>query len=164
VSGPDQLPDGSENLAKAADRPARLGEQLSRFVDWVKPYKEIAALLVGLFTAISVGISWTVSHFATRTALSDLECRISHDNGTRALADAAAATDAAAGLRHAQVRVLAAQPQSPATTALMNQLLAEADAITAAHAKGAAESAQKINDGFAACQRAVSSGKSETSP
>jgi hypothetical protein len=122
----DQLPDKSENLAKAADRPPRLREQLSAFVEWIKPYKAIAALLFGLFSAISVGISWTVSHFATRTALSDLECRISHDNGTKALADGAAATDAGVGLRHAQMRVLGAQPQSPATTALINQLLAEA--------------------------------------
>jgi hypothetical protein len=70
------LRDRSENLAKAADRPARLGEQLSTFVEWVKPYKEIAVLLVGLFSAISVGIAWTVNHFATQNALSDLECRI----------------------------------------------------------------------------------------
>jgi hypothetical protein len=163
VSGTNPSPDGSENPAKAANR-ARLGEQLSTFIEWLKPYREIAILLVGLFSAISAGIAWTVSHFATQFALSNLECRISHDNGTKALADGAAATDAAVGLRHAEVRVLVAEPPSPTNSALTNQLLAEADAISSAYAKDAAQSAQKINDAFAACLRAISSGKSETSP
>jgi hypothetical protein len=164
VSGPDQLPDKSENLAKAEDRRASLGEQLSRLVEWIKPYKEITALLVGLFSAISVGISWTVSHFATRTALSELECRISHDNGTKGLADAAAATAAAVGLRHAQMRDIAVQPPTSASAALINQLSVEADAIAGEAATKAAEAAQKINENFAACERAISSGKSETQP
>jgi hypothetical protein len=164
VSGPNQLPDGSENLAKAANRPARLGEQLSTFLEWLKPYKEIAILLVGLFSAISAGIAWTVSRFATQSALSSLECRISHDNGTKALADGAAATDTAVGLRHAEVRVLLTEQQSPTNSAIINQLLADADAINSAYAKDAAKSAQKINDAFAACLRAISSGKSETQP
>jgi hypothetical protein len=137
---------------------------LSTFIEWLKPYKEIAILLVGLFSAISAGIAWTVSHFATQSALSSLECRISHDNGTKAMADGAAATDTAVGLRHAEVRVLAAQPPSPTNSALTNQLIAEADAINSAYAKDAAKSAQKINDDFATCLHAISSGKSETPP
>ena len=89
-----------------------IGDQLSKIVEGIKPYKEIAVLLIGLFSAISAGIAWTVSHFATAAALSELECRISHDNGVKALADGAAATDAATELRHAQMRVLTAASQS----------------------------------------------------
>jgi hypothetical protein len=43
-------------------------------------------------------------------------------------------------------------------------LIADGDAITAKHTEEAAKAAQKIIDDFAKCQRAASSGKSETSP
>ena len=33
-------------------------EQLTNFVEWIKPYKEVAALLVGLFVTISTGLAW----------------------------------------------------------------------------------------------------------
>jgi hypothetical protein len=133
--------------------PPGLREQLSTFVEWIRPYKEIATLLVALFAIISGGLAWTVSHFATRAALSDLECRINHDKKTKALADAAAALSASTELRYSQIRVLSAQPQSPTTAALISQLTGEVNETTKLVAKDAANSVDKINESVKDCDQ-----------
>jgi len=160
------VPDDPNPLPKepAAERPASLGQQLSRFVEWVKPYKEIATLLVGAFVAVSAGIAWTISHFATRAALDDLQCQIEHDKGTKAIAESAAAAAAAAGMRHAQIEVLSAQAPSQSTTALTTQWSKEAKNIYDTHAAKVAEDTKKIDTAFADCKRVAASGKGAKSP
>jgi hypothetical protein len=51
-----------------------LGGQISSFLGYIKPYRELMALLIGVVVAISGSISWAVSHFATAAQLQNLDC------------------------------------------------------------------------------------------
>lgn len=151
----DNKPVQSKFPTETPAAPSSLRAQLSKFVEWVNPYKEVAVLFVAAFAAISASVAWAVSYFATQAALAELECQIIHDKGTKGLADASAATASAVALLHAQTRVLVALPPTPDTIALMKQLMTEANQLTAANAKEIDTSAQKLHAAFATCKRAA---------
>jgi hypothetical protein len=58
---------------------------IARFVDWIKPYKELTAILGSAIVLLSGSVSWAVSRFATVEQLSSLECRISLNINIQAL-------------------------------------------------------------------------------
>jgi len=47
------------------------------FVNWIKPYKELAVIISSAVILLSGSVSWAVSRFATVEQLSNLECRMS---------------------------------------------------------------------------------------
>src|SRR5262245_60065372 len=53
-----------------------LGKRISRFLDAIKPYRDLLALLLGMAVAVSAAISWTTAYFATRLPLINSECRM----------------------------------------------------------------------------------------
>ena len=66
--------DGGDGTAAA---PARsLGGRISSFLAQIRPYRELVALVVGIVAAVSASVAWTVSHFATQSQLSSLECDV----------------------------------------------------------------------------------------
>src|SRR5690242_9722595 len=56
-----------------------------QFVEWIRPYKEIAILIGTASACISGAVSWAVTHFATLEELSNLECRMSVNVNIQAL-------------------------------------------------------------------------------
>src|SRR3954447_1601176 len=74
----------SESGLNAQSRPTSSSTgQISKFVEWIKPYKELVALLGAAVMALSGGVSFAVSHFATVEQLSSLECRMSVSTSTQ---------------------------------------------------------------------------------
>ena len=66
---------GSQSVAAAPVQPST--NPVSRFVEWIKPYKELATIGGGIVVLLSGSVSWAVSRFATVEQLSSLECRMS---------------------------------------------------------------------------------------
>ena len=60
-------------------------EPVTTLVDRIKPYKEIAAAVVGAVTILSAGVSWGVAHFATEEELKRLECTSAVNLNTKSL-------------------------------------------------------------------------------
>jgi hypothetical protein len=155
VAGPkrqQETLDPSEDETDAPVRPPALREQFATFLKWIKPYREIAALLIASVATIFTGIAWVAAHFATQAALSNLECRINYDKKFKSLAEGAAAVAAAADLRNSQIRVLSAQSSSPNTTALIIALSSETTAMMKANAEITAAAAPDLNKSFGECQ------------
>jgi hypothetical protein len=89
------MPEGEQqSLAPDLQRPAlrraelaqtqrSVRNRLSAFLELIKPYREIAAIavaaVVGISTFVSWGVSWAVTHFATKLDLSTLNCHINND-------------------------------------------------------------------------------------
>jgi hypothetical protein len=65
--------------------PTSSSGRLSAILEWIKPYREIAAILTALIVLISGGIAWVVAHFATRSEVHYLECRVTNNILTQLL-------------------------------------------------------------------------------
>ena len=58
--------------------PAADKSGLSALLEWSKPYREIIGILLAVIVAVSGGVAWIVSHFATQVELHYLECRVTN--------------------------------------------------------------------------------------
>jgi hypothetical protein len=56
--------------------PGSLGGQATSFLALIRPYRELAALVIGVVAAGLAAYTWTVSYFATRSQLTTLNCEM----------------------------------------------------------------------------------------
>ena len=61
-------------------RPERvtLRAQIESFLEWCRPYREVIVMIVAVAVATSGALAWVVAYFATRAAVSHLECKLTH--------------------------------------------------------------------------------------
>jgi hypothetical protein len=65
----------SDNMNQSPQNP-RFGIAISGFLDRIKPFRELIALIVAVSVSISGAMSWAITYFATRSDMSHLECRL----------------------------------------------------------------------------------------
>jgi hypothetical protein len=103
-------------------KPPTLSAQIDQFLTWSKPYRQIIALLVVLAGSFTTAWAWVVAHFATQTAVSVLECKLTHqllaqEHGSRALSIEARIRS----LRSLQKMLASQKGTNAAITQLMNE-------------------------------------------
>src|SRR5258708_7589339 len=69
--GAGALPQPSIATAKGGVRAT-----ITKWVETAKPYKDLIGLISAVCVAVSAVVSFAVSYFATRTDITDLECRV----------------------------------------------------------------------------------------
>jgi hypothetical protein len=65
----------AEERGKIAGEIQSVGGRISRFIELLRPYRDLLALLIGVVISISAVTSWITTYFATRSQVSHLECR-----------------------------------------------------------------------------------------
>jgi hypothetical protein len=143
----------TERANEAGEKPATFGAQLAALLDWIKPYKEIAALLIATIMALSGAVAWAVAHFATQAELFYLECRINSAMETQSLADRASALASAADARYSQIKQLAQMPSSAGTASAINQLASEINEIAKQQATHSAVTKTKMDEMTRRCSQ-----------
>jgi hypothetical protein len=150
-----------EASVNSEQRSVGLGAQLSAFLAWVKPYKEIVTLAFAVFAVISGLISWVVAHFATQAELSYLECRINNNIETQALEDKTNAFAIAVQLRNSQIKQLTDQPPSNGSNVSIGRLSEEVSSITREQFSYSVEAKKKIDEN---AKRCIQDALSRTAP
>lgn len=62
--------------AHGADPPESLGGQATSFLTLIRPYRELATLVVGVIAAGLAAYTWTVSYFATQSQLQATQAQL----------------------------------------------------------------------------------------
>jgi hypothetical protein len=112
------------------DAKPTFGGRLSKFVDRIKPYRELLAVIIALSAAISGGISWAITYFATRADIAQLECKLLDQIEAKVGPVRTGVGMAQARWRRAQADHLLDQ-QSSENRNLIRSLLQEADKLQA---------------------------------
>jgi hypothetical protein len=141
----------TETPVGPGERSAGLGQQLSAFLEWVKPYKEFAALAFAVIAAISGGVAWAVAHFATRAELFYLECRINNNMATQAFSDKSDALAASIQLRNSQIKQLTDQAPSNSSNITIARLSDEVSALTKEQSTYSVDAKKKIDENAKRC-------------
>jgi hypothetical protein len=91
-----------------------LHQQISDFLEWIKPYREIFLLGVALLAGISGAVGWVAAHFATREQLSYLDCRVTNRLHTQLIGRKRDLIAAGLEWRMSQIRQMTVEEQRPA--------------------------------------------------
>jgi hypothetical protein len=116
------------NESRVVSAVKTIGIRFSKFIEVMKPYKEMAALVVAVILGLSAAVSWAVAHFATQSQLSRLECKFSLDLGKQARKMHERVYDEAIATRESQIAQLSKQGTagkgaSPSDQAALNTSL-----------------------------------------
>jgi hypothetical protein len=137
------------------------GGRLSKFLDRIKPYREILAVIVALSAAISGGISWAITYFATRADIAQLECKLLDQIEAKVGPVRTGVGMAQARWRRAQADHLLDQ-QSAENRNLIKSLLKEADELQAEQEKRDIDALKEFRAIVARCM--IGSPKPASSP
>jgi hypothetical protein len=137
-------------LTQMAEAQPTIGSRLSAFVEVIKPYREIIAILIAIIVGLSTVLSWIVSkvynEFATKIELKTLNCRINNDLGFQVY-NASTPYAAQIDWRQSQIRQLALQPQpTDYSRAIVTQLGNEVDDLIKRQADMAKQYSQKLQE------------------
>jgi hypothetical protein len=128
-----------------------LRQQISTFLEWSKPYREIIALGVSIILAISGAVAWAVAHFATQTAVSNLECKLTHQLTSQLHGSHANLYAAQIDARESQVKQLSSQ-NPPISGAPVKTLMDEVDTLKGKQDPENEASKDQLNEALVVCR------------
>jgi hypothetical protein len=105
-----------------------LHRQLSDFLEWIKPYRELFILAGAVVATISAAVGWVAGHFATRAELSSLDCRITNSLHGQLIAFKSDLADAGVNWRLSQIKQMTVEDPRP-VAATLTRLQQEVDEL-----------------------------------
>ncbi|MCA6112954.1 hypothetical protein [Bradyrhizobium cenepequi] len=119
-------------------------ELLGKGIAWVAPYKEAVVLVVAIVGAIFSGVAWVISYFATQAAVSQLECRLTHQMTAASFDSKSEIIRSQIDVKQSQVQLLALQKQSQGAQAAVNKLTAEVKELEKAAKEESRKSSEQL--------------------
>ncbi|HVR57230.1 MAG TPA: hypothetical protein VMT72_10430 [Pseudolabrys sp.] len=92
---------------------------------WISEYKEIIGIGIAVAGAVFSGAAWVISYFATQTAVSQLECRLTHQMNAASYDSKAEVIQSHINEKQSQIQSMALQKQTQSTQAAVTKLAAE---------------------------------------
>jgi hypothetical protein len=126
-------------------------DRLSDLLKWSEPYRDVIALGVAVVVAISSAVSWAVAHFATRSAVSNLECQLTHQMISHVHDAQARVYAAEMDARQSQVQELS--ERNPPFMGPVSRLLTETKNLKAQADSEEKAAMDQLNDAIAACKQ-----------
>jgi hypothetical protein len=109
---------------------------------WISEYKEIIGVVIAVAGALFSGAAWVISYFATQTAVSQLECRLTHQMNAASYNVKADVIQSHINEKQSQIQSMALQKQTTSTQAAVTKLTAEVKELQ----KAAKEESRKSDE------------------
>jgi hypothetical protein len=122
-----------------------LHRQLSDFLEWIKPYRELFILAGVLLATISAAVGWVAGHFATRAELSSLDCRITNSLHGQLITFKSDLVAAGVNWRMSQIRQMTVEDPRPAA-ATFSRLQQEIDELQKQQASSLSDMQKKMEE------------------
>jgi hypothetical protein len=145
---PDGAPKTGEQKPGTGDSAPISGrELLGKGIAWVAPYKETVVLIVAVVGAIFSGVAWVVSYFATQAAVSQLECRLTHQMNSSSFVSQSQVIGSQVDIKQSQSKLLGLQKQTQAVQATAAKLDTEAKELEKAAKEASGKSLEQLQLG-----------------